>query len=108
LEEVEDVAMQKCMVLPRLMPAGLRECLAYLSKPKNINTEGLFRIVGQKSFIDEFYEKAKKKDFKLPPSVNSPHNVGGLLKQLLREDCQPIITNDLAPLFTAAVCCVFE
>jgi hypothetical protein len=27
---------------------------------------------------------------------------------LLREDCQPMITNDIAPLFTAAVCCVYE
>jgi hypothetical protein len=84
----------------------MRESINFLNLPKNIKVEGLFRVSGMKAVIDKLHTQVKKKDFKLPEN-QSAHNVAGLIKLLLREDYQPLITKDLTNLFTTATSCMF-
>jgi hypothetical protein len=56
--------------------------------------------------IDKLHSQIKKKDFKLAEN-QSAHSVTGLIKLLLREDYQPLITKELTSLFTTAASCMF-
>eukprot|EP01119_Soliformovum_irregulare_P012919 TRINITY_DN3389_c0_g4_i2.p1 TRINITY_DN3389_c0_g4~~TRINITY_DN3389_c0_g4_i2.p1 ORF type:complete len:392 (-),score=128.97 TRINITY_DN3389_c0_g4_i2:20-1195(-) len=75
-----------------IIPSVITKSIAFLSSPEALETEGIFRVSGQKVHVDALkaqFEAGKNPDF---PKTSDPHVISGLLKQFFRELPSPLLT----------------
>jgi len=85
------------------LPVVYRACLAYLVRDKTLREEGLFRVSGSLSRINELaalYDKGKYVD--LQNDCLDPATVCGLLKSSLKKYQLPLLKDDAVAITDAA------
>ncbi|EDQ87173.1 uncharacterized protein MONBRDRAFT_27620 [Monosiga brevicollis MX1] len=71
-------------------PSAIRDCLAYLSTPRALREEGLFRIPGDQRHVRRLYELFEQGEPLRLDEILEPAIVCGLLKLLLKELKLPV------------------
>jgi len=74
------------------VPTVVIETINYLENNNGTVTEGIFRIPGKASLIEELKAQYDKKGSVDLSEVHDVHSVAGLLKQYLRELPEPLLT----------------
>lgn len=82
------------------VPSLVKKAIHYLDT-RGVKTEGIFRVPGAKTRIDEIRERFDSgQDVELTDDLN-PHDVACLLKEFFRSLPEPLLTRELFPAYIA-------